>query len=66
MKCRCGWMLPESVLAYDNKAVKVGEETATNNVRGVRVSLICPKCKSGHAFWCLSDAEAVADFARNL
>lgn len=46
-KCRCGWKLPRSVIAYRQG----GEPEEKNEVPDSYVALVCPECNREHAFF---------------
>lgn len=54
-KCQCGWKLPRAALAITVEKAKslLGKDAGISRddqVKGVAVALICPRCGNGHTF----------------
>lgn len=49
--CRCGWVLPLSVLAYPADDELRNNMSEENVAAGMMVGLVCPVCGRGHSFY---------------
>ncbi len=63
--CRCGWLLPFSVMPMRN--VPGAGRTEDDVVPNAIVTLVCPVCARGHSFFSAHEAvQAGPDVARKL